>query len=202
MRRTLVYIHGKGGSAAESAHYRDLFPEWNVCGMDYCAQTPWDALSEFPAAFEVLTAGSDAVTLVANSIGAYFAMSALQDARIDRAYFISPIVDMEKLICDMMRWANVTEAELRKQGEIETTFGETLSWEYLEYARSHPIRWNVPTEILYGGLDSMTARETISTFAARHCARLTVMERGEHWFHTPEQMAFLDAWIREGEGRR
>lgn len=199
MHRTLVYIHGKGGRAEESAHYRELFPGWNVCGMEYRAQTPWDALAEFPAAFEALTAGSDAVTLVANSIGAYFAMSAMLDARIDRAYFISPIVDMEKLICDMMRWANVTEAELCRRGEIETAFGETLSWEYLEYARSHPVRWNVPTEILYGGLDSLTARETIAAFAAQHRARLTVMEQGEHWFHTPKQMAFLDAWILEGE---
>ena len=25
--------------------------------------------------------------------------------------------------------------------------------------------------------------------------RLTVMENGEHWFHTEEQMKFLDEWI-------
>jgi len=24
---------------------------------------------------------------------------------------------------------------------------------------------------------------------------VTVMEGGEHWFHTAEQMAFLDDWI-------
>ena len=26
-------------------------------------------------------------------------------------------------------------------------------------------------------------------------ATLTVMEGGEHWFHTEEQMDFLDRWI-------
>ena len=26
---------------------------------------------------------------------------------------------------------------------------------------------------------------------------LTMMAGGEHWFHTAEQMAFLDRWIRE-----
>ena len=26
-------------------------------------------------------------------------------------------------------------------------------------------------------------------------AELTVMPEGEHWFHTPEQMRFLDAWL-------
>ena len=30
-------------------------------------------------------------------------------------------------------------------------------------------------------------------------AELTVMEDGEHWFHTGEQMRFLDDWIRRGE---
>ena len=28
-------------------------------------------------------------------------------------------------------------------------------------------------------------------------ASLTVMPEGEHWFHTEEQMAFLDNWILE-----
>ena len=37
----------------------------------------------------------------------------------------------------------------------------------------------------------------MSRFAARIGAPLTVMPGGEHWFHTPEQMAFLDAWIGE-----
>lgn len=26
---------------------------------------------------------------------------------------------------------------------------------------------------------------------------LTVMEDGEHWFHTPSQMKFLDNWIKD-----
>ena len=39
---------------------------------------------------------------------------------IHKAYFISPIVDLEKLIGDMMLWANVTEEELRDKGVIHT----------------------------------------------------------------------------------
>ena len=37
--------------------------------------------------------------------------------------------------------------------------------------------------------------ETIRDFAEVHNAVLTVMEGGEHWFHTQEQMRFLDEWI-------
>ena len=122
-------------------------------------------------------------------------MNALPDKRIEKAYFISPIVNMEKLIADMMMWANVTEDELCCKKEIQTDFGETLSWEYLRYVRKHPIVWTAPTHILYGENDNLTSYETISEFASQVNATLTVMKNGEHWFHTKEQMEFLDEWI-------
>lgn len=94
--------------------------------------------------------------MVANSIGSFFGISSLDETLVDRAYLISPIVDMEKLICNMMQWSGVTEQEL-----------------------------------------ALTSIETVSAFAKQHHAGLTVMPGGEHWFHTEEQMQFLDHWIRE-----
>lgn len=90
--KTVLYIHGKGGNAAESAHY-------------------------------------------------------------------------EKLICDMMKWSNVTEAELEQRKIIPTEFGEELFWEYLCYVRKHPLNWQIPTSILYGEKDNLTSLETIKDFA-------------------------------------
>ncbi len=193
----VLYIHGKGGKAEEAAHYNPLFPHCDVVGLDYSAETPWEAKAEFPIAFETLSIKYSRVILIANSIGAYFSMCALPQEKIAKAYFISPIVNMEKLIGNMMNWANVSEDELREKGIIETAFGETLSWEYLCWVRNHPIQWAVPTEILYGGRDNLTGLETITAFANDHRASLTVMENGEHWFHTAEQMKFLDSWIKE-----
>lgn len=115
---------------------------------------------------------------------------------VDNAFFISPVVDMENLICKMMQWSNVTERELAEKREIATNFGETLSWDYLCYVRKNPILWNVLTRILYGEHDNLTSVETISSFAKRHNANLTVMPGGEHWFHTEKQMEFLDNWIK------
>ena len=91
---------------------------------------------------------------------------------IAAACFISPIVDLER---------------------IE---GVTLDEEHLRYVRQHPIDWRVPTHILYGENDSLTSLATISDFARRASASLEVMPGGEHWFHTQEQMAFLDGWIK------
>ena len=195
MKRLVIYVHGKGGSAEEAKHYRPLFAESDVIGFDYHAQTPREAKDEFPRFFDLHSKGYDSVILIANSIGAYFSMNALAEKDISQAMFVSPIVDMERLITDMMIWSKVTEEELESKKEIPTEFGETLSWEYLCYVRKYPIRWSIPTRILYGGKDHLTSRETISGFADRIGADLSVMEDGEHWFHTEEQMNVLDHWI-------
>ena len=123
-------------------------------------------------------------------------MISLSNKDIEKAFFISPIVDMEKLIIDMMLSENITEEELYKKKEIKTSFGETLSWKYLTFVRENSIEWNIPTYILYGKKDNMTSYEIILNFTNKSKANLTVMENGEHWFHTEEQMKFLDNWIR------
>lgn len=196
MKRLIIYVHGKGGNADESEHYKSLFPESDVIGFDYKSQNPWEAKKEFSAFFDLHAKNHSSVILIANSIGAFFSMLSLADKQIDKSFLISPIVDMEKLICNMMIWANVSEKGLKEKREIHTDFGETLSWEYLCYVRENPIRWNIPTCILYGENDNLTSLETISNFASKTGAKLTVMKNGEHWFHTKEQMDFLDEWIK------
>ena len=98
---------------------------------------------------------------------------------------------------DMMSWANVSEKELSERKEIPTDFGETLSWEYLCFVRANPINWKMPTEILYAEHDNLTSRQTVDKFIDKHCANLTVMNDGEHWFHTDEQIFFRDNWLRK-----
>ena len=194
-RPAVLYIHGKSGSAVECEHYKPLFPECEVIGLDYQTFTPWEAGADIRSAVEKLKFEYDSVILIANSIGAFFSMNADIDSMVKKAYFISPIVDMERLITDMMTWANITKDELKEKGILHTSFGEDLSWEYLCYVREHPLTWNAPTAILYGSNDKLTSYETIAAFAENHNAKLTVMENGEHWFHTKEQMRFLDDWI-------
>lgn len=193
----ILYIHGKGGNAKENEHYKKLFPNCEVIGLDYQTFSPWETGKEIHIAVEELKDKYDDVILIANSIGAFFSMHAGIGDMIHKAYFISPIVDMERLITDMMKWTHVTEQELESKGVIHTDFGEDLSWQYLSYVRSHPKEWRVPTQILYGSKDHLTSLEAITDFANKHQANLTVMEGGEHWFHTEEQMVFLDKWIKE-----
>lgn len=202
MKNIVIYVHGKGGSAEEAEHYRKLFTEAEVIGFDYRAMAPWEAKEEFPQFFTEQRKHCDNLTLVANSIGAFFSMSSLDEALVDKAYFISPVVDMEKLICNMMVWAGVTEQELAEKQEISTEFGETLSWNYLTYVREYPISWHIPTRILYGEHDNLTSLDIMSAFAKQVGAELTVMPNGEHWFCTEEQMSFLDNWFLVENGKK
>ena len=118
MKRIVIYVHGKGGSAEEAEHYKPLFPDSKIIGFDYSAQTPWEAKEEFAHFFAEKRRHCDKLTLIANSIGAFFSLMSLDAACVDRAYLISPVVDMEKLIGNMLLWANVTERELAERQEI------------------------------------------------------------------------------------
>lgn len=197
MNNVVIYIPSQNGKAEEAEHYASLFENCDVIGMDYTSTTPWEARVEFSKLFDSIGKSYKSVKIIGNSLGAFFAMHALSEKKIDTAFFISPIVNMQKLIEDMMKWENISEDALHKAGIIETSFGQTLSWEYLSYVKTQQISWAVPTHILYGENDNFTSLTTISEFAEQISATLTVMEKGEHWFHTAEQMKFLDNWIQE-----
>ena len=87
MKDGVLYIHGKGGSAAECEHYKPLFPNCEVFGLDYQTFTPWETGAEIHAAVEKLKAKYESILLIANSIGAFLCMNAGIDCMIHKAYF-------------------------------------------------------------------------------------------------------------------
>ena len=205
-----LHIHGKMGCKEEAGRFANIVcPEgYQVLSIDLPGHgertgemerfVPWKVVPELQAVYANTQKRWKKISLYANSIGAYFSLLALRDAKSEKSLFVSPILDMEKLIRDMMGWAGVTQEQLKEAGEIPTAFGETLSWNYLTYAEEHRItKWDSPTAILYAGHDHLTARETVDDFAKRFGCTVTVMENGEHWFHTEEQLAVLDAWLRK-----
>lgn len=117
MKKMIIYIHGKGGNTDEAEHFAPLFPDSEGVGLGYSSETPMEAKHEFPCLFDSITAGSDTVTIIANS-----------------------------------------------------------SWGYLHYIREHPIKWEIPTCILYGENDDLTSIDTITRFAESLSAPLTVMK--------------------------
>ena len=191
---TVIYIHGKGGSTEEAAHYRALFPKADVFGIEYHADTPWVVCREIADEIKRLTDGK--VILIANSIGAFYAMHSDIEKIVEKAYFISPIVDMEYLIESMIN----RKVLMKKLFDRKAKFLQPIVWNFLGNIShmSGTIRLFCAYQPRYytGSLDHLTSYETIQDFQVKHNAGLTVMKGGEHWFHTKEQMEFLDRWIR------
>mgnify|MGYP000969426755 FL=1 len=198
MKNAVKYVHGKGGNAEEANYYKQFFDDnFESIGFDYKSLNPWDAKIEFINYFNTIISKYNKIYLIDNSIGAYFSLISLTDMPIEKAMLISPIIDMESIILNMMKCENITEDKLMSEKEIETSFGESLSWEYLSYVRRNNIHWDIPTNILFADNDNMTSVDTMTNFANKINANLTTMKDGEHWFHTDEQLNFLDTWIKK-----
>ena len=147
MKNIVIYVHGKGGSAQEAEHYGTLFPDAEVVGFDYRAQTPWECKGGIFAVCRAARALRQSCAC-GNSIGAYFSMCASAETLIDRAYFISPIVDMEKLICKMMAWAGVTEQESAEKSKFPLSLAKRCRGTIFAMCGSIRCDWGVPTCIL------------------------------------------------------
>lgn len=208
--RVYLFVHGKNGYKEEAAGFAGAACArgWQVISVDLPEHgerrqenecfDPWHAVPELKKVMHYIRQRWSRVRLRANSLGAWFSMLSCKEEPLEKCLFVSPVLDMEQLIRDMMTWASVTEDELEQKKTIPTEFGETLSWEYLLYAKEHRITgWDIPTEILYAGRDNLTGRSTVDAFVETSGAGLTVMENGEHWFHTPEQLGVLSHWEKE-----
>ena len=122
MEKVILYIHGKNGSYMEVEQYKKNCMGFDMVGIDYQDDVPWVVRDQIRAAYDKACERYNHIYIIANSIGAYFAMHALQDTLI--------------------------------------------------------------------------SRQTVDMFVSSHHAALTVMENGEHWFHTDKQLAFLDGWMK------
>lgn len=138
----------------------------------------------------------DEINLWACSMGAYFSLLAYKNEDIKQCVFLSPVVNMKTIIDNMMLWSNVTENELKEKQEIKTDFGQTLYWDYYEYVKNNPIiSWDKKTHILYGDKDNMQSEDLIKDFSSKFSCDLSVLENGEHYFHTEEQLKFYKEWL-------
>lgn len=139
---------------------------------------------------------SNSISLFACSMGAYFSLLSYKEDSLKQCLFLSPVVNMERIINNMMTWFNVSENRLKEEKEISTPIGQKLYWDYYCYVKGHPIvNWNKETSILYGLEDDICKFGVISNFAkAFHCD-LQVMEHGQHYFHTEEQLQYFRQWV-------
>ena len=136
------------------------------------------------------------INLWACSMGAYFSLLAYKDEDIKQCLFLSPVVNMKVIIDNMMLWSNTTEEKLKEKQEIKTDCGQTLYWDYYEYVNNNPItNWNKKTFVLYGNKDNLQDENIIKDFCNNFNCSLSILENGEHYFHTEEQLKIYGNWI-------
>lgn len=155
----------------------------------------WNCVRELKDVLAYAKSVADTIYVFGCSMGAYFSLLAYKDEKIKHALFLSPVTDMERIIRNIMHQLQVAEEELQKQKIIENPI-ETLYWDYYSFVKEHPVdRWNHPTSILYGEHDTMCEYKYVSAFAEKYHCDMEVEKGGEHWFHTPEELAYYRQWL-------
>lgn len=169
----------------------DRVSENTLCKVQNC-------VPELLKIYDFVSERYEEINLWACSLGAYFSLAAYQQVDFKQCLFLSPVVDMQRLIENMMSWFNICEKDLKEQMAIETPIGETLYYDYYCYVKEHPIiKWNNQTMILYGQKDNLCEYEYIQKFTKRFKCDLKIMENGEHFFHLDNQLEFYQKWLEE-----
>ena len=174
--KVFLYVHGLHGRKEEASAFAEVaVPKgYQVLGIDLPVERkPWEVLPLLNDICDYLYDNWQSVSVRANSIGSWFTLLAFQSKKVEQALLVSPILDMKRFI------------ELMPQREDD----------YYEWVVNNPITsWVAPTYILRPEVDLIVSDEVGHDFISQHQCQVTIMPDGEHWFHTPEQLAFLKAW--------
>ena len=159
--RIYIYIHGKLSSKEEAEGFAEIaipkgyqvlsfdLPEHGDRANENYPCMVWNGVCDLEIIGNHVRQNWSDISLCGNSLGAYFSLLAYKDFPFRKCLFLSPILDMERLIKNMMKWSGVSERELKEKHEIATSMGETLYWDYFCYVRENPIRkWDTPTYLL------------------------------------------------------
>ncbi|PKN97627.1 MAG: alpha/beta hydrolase [Chloroflexi bacterium HGW-Chloroflexi-4] len=206
--RLIIAVHGMLGSKddfdllAEIAGAKGFqvlsfdLPEHGGRKNEGCACNPPNAVKDLMAVMHHAQTLSDRISLYACSLGAWFSLLAYQDTSLEQCLFQSPVVDMPRLIKNMMKAAGVREERLQAEKLIANPYGPPLEWEYYHFAKTHPIdKWGHPTAILMGAEDETSEVDVVKGFAARFNAGLALLEGSRHYLHTENEIAEIRKWL-------
>jgi len=203
-----IFVHGKLSQKEEAETFAEIavrkgyqvlsfdLPEHGERKKEAYRCTVQNGVHDLQVISDFVNTRWNNISLYGCSLGAYFSLVAYQDIPFNKCLLLSPILAMEQLIKNMMEWFNVSEELLEEKQEITTLIGETLSWQYYSYVKEHPIiKWKNKTYILYGSDDNLTPRSVVDAFVKKFHCDLEVLENGEHYFHTKEQLEVLSKWL-------
>lgn len=206
--KVFLYIHGQFGSKTGAEAFAQVANEynWQVISFDLPEHgvriqekntfVPWFVIPELQKIMRFIKKYWERVSLYAESIGAWFSLLGLNNEIFEKCLFVSPVVDMYLLVSTIMKNENISENQLQKSKIIQTKAGQTLSWNYLQYIKQHPIlKCFCNVKILYGGQDELIEQNRIIQFAKEFNCDVTIFEKAKHWFGAKDQLPLLKIWL-------
>jgi esterase/lipase len=205
-----IYVHGKFSNKDEANDFSKIaiknkyqvlsfdLPEHGERKTEKYPCNIWNGINDLNEIYNYVKKSWENIFLYGCSLGAFFSLLAYKNYPIVKALFVSPVLNMELLIENIMRNNHITEEILKTKHIIPNMDGETLDWDYYRFIKENKIEsWGVPTYILCGSNDNLTEKETINNFIDKFNAKVNILENGEHWFHTTEQIKYLNKWLEE-----
>ena len=157
---------------------------------------PWNGKKDLEAVYAYAEGIWDEISIFACSLGAYFSLLSYGKMKLSKCLFLSPVVNMKKIIDNMMFYNGVDEERLNKEKFIPIENGPALEWEYYTYVKDNPIdNWDKNTYILHGGKDILSEVVEVRNFANKNLLSLEELEHAEHFFHTDEELEYLKKWF-------
>lgn len=199
-----IFIHGHGGNKFEAERFALLAQDYQVLTIDLPGHgerkdienfVPWRVEKELKKVIEYAKQRWSKIYIRATSIGVYFSLLAFKYEKIEKCLFVSPLLDMQRMILDLMNFAKVTKEQLQEKNEIKTSIGQTLSWEYYCFAKDNPIKAICKdTYILYANGDEVIPQDTVEKFVQENKCNLTIIKGCEHWLHLPNEIKKMEQW--------
>lgn len=174
--KVFLFVHGQGGNKEEAIRFAKIAVPlgYQVIGIDLSImEMPWNVLPMLLGVKDYLKNHYSSISLRANSIGCWYSLLAFENDEIDKALFVSPILDMKRFIESM----------------------EEKDERYYEWVVSHQIAtWHNETFILRPEKDLVVSDKVNEAFINRFLCDVVTLKNGEHWLHTPEQLSSLRKW--------
>jgi alpha-beta hydrolase superfamily lysophospholipase len=160
------------------------------------ACTTQNCIEDLQTIYDYTVSLSQDISLFGCSIGAYYGMSAYKNKPINKAWFLSPVVDLRRLIENIMKVANITPERLHEEKTIHTPF-KILDWDIYNFVCHNSLHWETPTSILFGENDTICEKELVSDFIQITSVESTIAPGCEHWFHTEYQLSVYNEWLKK-----
>lgn len=194
--KAMLYIPEHRNSTGEAALFSKDCPGYDMVDFSYRLYNPWEIKSSIQKKYCELREKYDVVAIMAKGVGAYFAIDSLGEEQVDKALFVSPVIDVECFIQTILEKTGISEDKLFEEQVISSGYDQDLSWEQYDYFKKNVLSWSSDADVIMGSDDKYENVELIKSFAKANQCELCIIEGANHDFDSPEQQSEFREWLQ------